>query len=234
MPEGMEVRILGLWLEGDLWAGCGRGLRGCSVLATRVSLSRIPPALGLFSSAFILGLLPSALGLRTSRVIAAAASVRANRDGKRECRGFQFTPTNSLRASASLVQRRPWSCSASPRIGSGGSSTSFLYCRRILMPWTSPTSRAARVHPWSPRQMHASRPFARPALPRSHRVVPSINGDVSNLSSRLCHDVPGKGYIVTCSAHPESQRASEPMPFPSHQPQSPEPSRTVVALVRRN
>ncbi len=50
-------------------AACGRGIRSCSILATRLFLPRVPsPILALFPPALWLGLFPSTLGSMASRV----------------------------------------------------------------------------------------------------------------------------------------------------------------------
>ncbi len=63
MPNSVAVRILGLRLEGGMCAGYSRGLWGCSILATPLSLSRIPSSiLGVFPP---LGSLASLGGMKS-------------------------------------------------------------------------------------------------------------------------------------------------------------------------
>ncbi len=69
MPDCMAMRIFGMRLEGRMCAACGRGIRSCSILATRLFLPRVPsPILALFPPALWLGLSPSTLGSMASRV----------------------------------------------------------------------------------------------------------------------------------------------------------------------
>ena len=69
MPDCMAMRIFGMRLEGRMCAACGRGIRSCSILATRLFLPRVPsPILALFPPALWLGLFPSTLGSMASRV----------------------------------------------------------------------------------------------------------------------------------------------------------------------
>src|SRR6266700_6885449 len=68
-PIVWRCGYLGCGLEGRMCAACGRGIRSCSILATRLFLPRVPsPILALFPPALWLGLSPSTLGSMASRV----------------------------------------------------------------------------------------------------------------------------------------------------------------------